>query len=383
MTRLRAIGLALGLGLVFAPSAHAIVGGTAVPEGKRNYVAYITIDGLFACTGTLVSPTVVVTAGHCSSITGVAAATPIGKLGLEIEVSLGSIRPGAGEKPAVSKVIVHPDYSFANLLLSDRETDVSNDVALLKLATPSAQTPVPLAAVDERESWRPGALAQIAGFGTTSSGGDAPDVMQETEVPIVTDEKAAATYSSFEPGTQIGAGFPEGGKDTCQGDSGGPLLVPATGGALRLIGDTSYGSGCADPDTPGIYGRLADAKLRQFVAQNAPDGIAPERSALTMSVARSTLAGALRSGLRVRLRCGQCSSVTTAKVSRATARRLGLRSRTVARGGQTGDRAARLRFTRTARRALEGAARVGVTLRVVTTTAAGQRSVDVQRITLR
>ena len=60
--------------------------------------------------------------------------------------------------------------------------------------------------------------------------------------------------------------------DTCQGDSGGPLLVPA-GSRMRLVGDTSYGAGCAEPGFPGVYGRLADATLREWIRSIAPNAI--------------------------------------------------------------------------------------------------------------
>jgi Ca2+-binding RTX toxin-like protein len=49
-----------------------------------------------------------------------------------------------------------------------------------------------------------------------------------------------------------------GGQDTCQGDSGGPLVTPIGGGALRLIGDTSFGLDCGTPNFPGVYGRVAE-----------------------------------------------------------------------------------------------------------------------------
>jgi len=110
----------------------------------------------------------------------------------------------------------------------------------------------------------------------TEEDGDAPAVMQEAQVPIVSDATAKNAYpDSFEALTQLGAGFPQGGTDSCQGDSGGPLLVPAPDGSLRLVGDTSYGGGCARPNRPGIYGRLAGPELRGFLAEQAPVSIAP------------------------------------------------------------------------------------------------------------
>lgn len=275
MTRLRAVLIALCLSAVFAPSANAVVGGHA--SGPRPYVAYITIDKAFACTGTLVAPTTIVTAGHCSSITGVAAPTPIGQPGQLIDVTLGSnkIDDPAGEHPAVSQVIVQDDYVFTN--------GSSNDVALLKLATPSAQTPVKIAGRGEESSWTPGTLATIAGFGVTTEGGDQPDVLQEAQVPITTDAYATQAYgTSFDPTTMIAAGYPQGGVDTCQGDSGGPLLVTAPGG-LRLVGDTSFGDGCAQPGKPGVYGRVAGDKLREWIRSKDSAAVAPDAAAAASS----------------------------------------------------------------------------------------------------
>ncbi|MDP9385803.1 MAG: trypsin-like serine protease [Actinomycetota bacterium] len=457
MRLLRPLLLALGLSAVFAPGAHAIVGGTDVPAGQRGYVAYIRIDSLFACTGTLISPTVVVTAGHCSSITGATPANvPIGQPGQAIEVTLGSVKRNdpAGEKHTPSEVIVHEDYSFTNLLLSDRETDVSNDVALLRLPAPSKQTPVPVAAVGERDLWEAGDVAQIAGFGTTRSGGTTPAVMQETTVPITTDEYAQNAYrGSFENATQIGAGLLEGGRDTCQGDSGGPLLVPAADGSLRLVGDTSYGDGCAKPGKPGIYGRVAGDKLRAFVAEHAPDGIAPEPAApstapsepapsqpgpsesestsptatstdgrepaqdsppsssspqpgpasggppqssgakaaparlrLITAVGRARLSTALRRGLRLRARCSvRCSLTATVRVSRGTARRLDLKSRTVGRAttAVSGRRVVQVRFTKAAARRLRRAGRVALGVRFDARSGDGQRRTVTRAVTIR
>jgi hypothetical protein len=64
--------------------------------------------------------------------------------------------------------------------------------------------------------------------------------------------------------------YPAGGKDTCQGDSGGPLVVPIGGGVYRLVGDTSFGDGCALPLKPGVYGRVADDPMRSALTTGIP-----------------------------------------------------------------------------------------------------------------
>ena len=44
--------------------------------------------------------------------------------------------------------------------------------------------------------------------------------------------------------------------DTCQGDSGGPLMS-FTNNQWMLVGITSYGTGCALADYPGVYTRVS------------------------------------------------------------------------------------------------------------------------------
>ena len=68
------------------------------------------------------------------------------------------------------------------------------------------------------------------------------------------------------------AGFPQGGVDTCQGDSGGPMFGNV-GGALKVVGATSFGEGCARPNKPGVYARVGDTTLREWIRSLAPAGV--------------------------------------------------------------------------------------------------------------
>jgi secreted trypsin-like serine protease len=108
-----------------------------------------------------------------------------------------------------------------------------------------------------------------------------PNYVQEARVPIATDAYCGSAYSDFGPATMVCAGFPEGGDDTCQGDSGGPMFGKTSAGALRIVGTTSFGEGCARPGKPGVYARVADDTLRPWIAQNTGTGVSSGTSQAT------------------------------------------------------------------------------------------------------
>src|SRR5437764_404602 len=274
-----------GFALSSAP-AQAVVGGKPSPPGSYRYVADVLIGGAFGCSGTLIAPDWVLTAGHCGSITGSLsmglAPAPAAWPASFYTVQLGSVYADGrgGERHSVTRVVVDSDYIATN--------GTGNDVTLLQLDHPSRVRPMLIAAQRERRSWRPGVLATIAGFGTTSENDSTPpSQMRYARVPITTDAYCAQAYpnglseapddGSFDPATMLCAGYPKGGTDTCEGDSGGPLLVPV-GRTFRLVGATSFGKGCAEADHPGVYARLAQGPIRSFIAQFVPQGFAPEHA---------------------------------------------------------------------------------------------------------
>jgi secreted trypsin-like serine protease len=271
--------------LSLALPAGAVVGGKPVPPGQFGYVANVQIGGAFGCTGTLIAPQWVLTAGHCGSATGSASQGLVPSSTAwppsAYQVVLGSVYADGrgGETHAVTEVKVDSDYFVTN--------GTGNDVTLMKLDSPSHQAPMRIAAVGERNSWRAGVMSTIAGFGTTSESASGPPAqMQFAQVPIQTDKYCSDSYpgglstvaddGSFDAKTMLCAGYPQGGTDTCQGDSGGPLLVSEPGGTLRLAAATSFGNGCARPNKPGVYARLAEGPIRDFIRSVVPESFAPE-----------------------------------------------------------------------------------------------------------
>jgi secreted trypsin-like serine protease len=206
----------------------------------------------------------VLTAGHCGSITGgTGVASPAAWPAAAIDVRIGSNKPGQGEKVPVSSVTVEPSY-----LLNS-----GYDITLLKLASNSTKTPTRVVGAGGASLWAPSTLEEIVGFGTTTEGGDTPDTLQKAKVPITTDSYCSGADSDFDATTMVCAGYPQGGTDTCQGDSGGPLFGRTTAGDLKVVGATSFGEGCARAGKPGVYARVADTPLREWIRSQAPAGV--------------------------------------------------------------------------------------------------------------
>jgi trypsin len=253
---------AAALALTAAPSM-AIVGGSDAAQGEYPSVAEVTIAQAFLCTGTLIAPNYVLTAGHCGSMTGAAVGTPAGWPAPLIDVRIGSNQSGQGEKVPVARVIVEPDYLASS----------GHDITLLQLASNSTKAPTKVAGASEGTLWAAGTMEAIAGWGTTSEGGSTPSTLQEAQVPITTDAMCATAYRDFDPATMVCAGYPQGGTDTCQGDSGGPLFGHTAAGDLKVVGATSFGEGCARAGKPGVYARVADTPLREWIRSQAPAGV--------------------------------------------------------------------------------------------------------------
>jgi len=145
---------------------------------------------------------------------------------------------GTEQARDVVKIVIHEDYNSRNFL---------NDISLLKLSSPldfnDYVAAIPMAAKGQTFTGK----ATVTGWGTLSSGGATPAILQKVEVPIVSDFACRAAYSASQiADSMMCAG--EGGKDSCQGDSGGPLNC----GGVQC-GVVSWGRSCADPNYPGVY----------------------------------------------------------------------------------------------------------------------------------
>lgn len=119
-----------------------------------------------------------------------------------------------------------------------------------------------------------GTKAIATGWGTLKEDGKPSCILQEVEVPVISNDKCVAetNYTSkMITANMLCAGYPgKGERDSCQGDSGGPLVVERPDKRLVLIGVVSWGNGCARKDFPGVYTRVT--RFMKWIKANTFDG---------------------------------------------------------------------------------------------------------------
>ncbi len=247
-----------------SPIMPQIVGGN--PTTINKYPWQVALISAFAsnprtgqfCGGSLIAPQWVLTAAHCVIESGVVSLPgDIDVVAGVTQLSSGPTSGGAGQRFDVAQVIPYPGYN---------EGTSDSDLALLQLAAPAALNSsvgvIGLVGPSNAALFAPGENAVVTGWGDMDPDPNVdnyPDDLHEVSVPIVDNNTCNASYGGSITNNMLCAGLPQGGQDSCQGDSGGPLVVPNGGGWLQA-GVVSFGNGCAQPDSYGVYTRLANFK---------------------------------------------------------------------------------------------------------------------------
>jgi trypsin len=244
---------ALPAGASAAKARPSVVGGSPAALADYGFTVAVLQDGRFICSGSVISPTRVLTAAHCATVsatrlTVVAGRTAIGSTG--------------GEVIGVTGASTHPDNNQRTFL---------HDMAVLALASPTSSPVIQLATPEEDAATTAlGAPLSVAGFGRRNPFGFGKPKGGLLFAAGLFARPGCKKYGPrFDPALMIcanGAQFRRQFRvrlmrSACPGDSGGPLIAQTPSG-IRQVGVVSFGLStpfilCAEKGFPGVFGRIA------------------------------------------------------------------------------------------------------------------------------
>ena len=244
-----AILLLLSLNLSSAGATERmarIIGGSTADSSAWPWMAGLVYNNSIArnvvfCGASLIAKEWVLTAAHC--------VINIGSSGFDVIINQAHLEIDTvnGERKHVEYILFHPLYNDFNL---------DNDLALLKLTSPSSNPPINVLAPFTSQD-HPGKSAIALGWGSTSTTSRLyPAELQQVDLPLIDNPRCNAAMRHVTD-DMLCAGDGKGERDTCFGDSGGPLIVfDSESGTWRQAGITSWGFDCAAADFFGVYTRL-------------------------------------------------------------------------------------------------------------------------------
>ncbi|XP_055530315.1 trypsin 3A1-like [Wyeomyia smithii] len=223
-----------------------IVGGFPADIVDFPYQISLSVLGNHQCGGSIIGSIWVLTAAHCASNS--TSPKELVRIGSSDRINGGLLVP-------VKRIIQHPQYNPAS---------IDYDFALLELQKklPFGRSSAPIQLPEQDEPVPDGALCRVSGWGNTQNSKESSRYLRAANVPSVNANECAAAYTNYGGITprMVCAGYKQGGMDACQGDSGGPLVSNG-----KLIGVVSWGNGCAKPNYPGVYSRVAS--VRSWIKQ--------------------------------------------------------------------------------------------------------------------
>jgi hypothetical protein len=265
--------LALLMVTVAGAPAGAVSGGAVLPIEQAPYVAWL--GG--RCTGTLISPTRILTAGHC--LDGRSASDE--QLLVGVDGNLLSVKQRAAMAIPVAGYSVSPKFKESFPFAHDNPSNAIavSDVGLILLKKPlTTVAPVRLAGAGDAALEAPGAQATLIGYGLTAdpvTGGPLAHPLQQGAMPVISPSDCAQAFphaiqSSMGCSEDLAHHSPL--IQACAGDSGGPVVVSTPAGPVQ-IGVTSWGpetmnGACGEKFLPDVYMRTA--AFTAFVNQKKP-----------------------------------------------------------------------------------------------------------------